>query len=301
MLKFIPEIMEFCRVTCLEVEALDSTNIRPDHWTSLAAAIRDHYDAFDGFIITHGTDTMAYTSSALSYLIQNSAKPIVLTGAQRPIWATGSDAPKNLLDAFYFAANGAMGGVFIVFGGRAILGTRARKVKTMSYSAFSSINFPTVAYLHYRKVTSYIDLKPEGKVKFFEKLNPRVCLIKLTPGMPPDVLAYLAKSNDALIVESFGSGGLPFSFHETARSISGQGIPIILSTQVTFEGSDLDAYEVGGRIASLPGVIETHDMTVESALTKIMWILPQVCDFGKIRELFYRPIARDIDCPQEAD
>ena len=123
------------------LHSLDSTNICPRHWLGLAAAIRDRYDDYDGFVIAHGTDTMAYTAAALSYLIQGSPKPIVLTGAQKPIWFDGTDSKRNLTDAFLYACRGC-GGVQIVFNGKVILGTRARKTCSKSYHAFSSVNYP---------------------------------------------------------------------------------------------------------------------------------------------------------------
>ena len=300
LLEAVPDISAYCQAEAEQLTSLDSTNILPEHWLQLAGAIQERYDEFDAFVITHGTDTLAYTGAALSYLIQNSAKPIVLTGAQRPIWAGGSDGPKNLLDSFFFAARSGVGGVYIVFGGKAILGTRARKVKTMSYSAFDSINYPPVAYIHHRQIVSYL-LAPESEnrpVRFYDRLSPEVCLLKLTPGMPPEVLSYLGSTHKGVILESFGTGGLPFSFHETAGRLTKAGCTLVLSTQVALEGSDLDVYQVGRRISALEGVLEAHDMTAEAALSKLMWILPQAKTPDDIRRLFYTPIYRDIYLPQ---
>ena len=126
LLSFIPRIAEVCDVECLQLYSLDSTNIRPQHWLGIAKAVRENYDQYDGFVISHGTDTMAYTAAALSYLIQGSPKPIVLTGAQKPIWFDSTDSKRNLTDAFLYACRGC-GGVQIVFNGKVILGTRARK------------------------------------------------------------------------------------------------------------------------------------------------------------------------------
>ena len=300
LLEAVPEIRDHCQVDTEQLISLDSTNILPEHWLSLSRAIRARWDDYDAFVITHGTDTLAYTGAALSYLIQNSAKPIVLTGAQRPIWAGGSDGPKNLLDSFFFAAQSGTGGVFIVFGGKAILGTRARKVKSMSYSAFDSINHPAVAYIHHRQIVRYLLVSEAGErpLRFYDQLNPRVCLLKLTPGMPPEVLEYLGKTHDAVILESFGTGGLPFSFHETAGRLASDGCTLVLSTQVALEGSDIDVYQVGRNISGREGILEAHDMTAEAALSKLMWILPQADTAEEIRRLFYTPVYRDIYLPQ---
>ena len=300
LLDAVPDIAAYCQAEALALTSLDSTNILPEHWLQLAGAIQTHYETFDAFVITHGTDTLAYTGAALSYLIQNSKKPIVLTGAQRPIWSGGSDGPKNLLDSFFFAARSGVGGIYVVFGGKAILGTRTRKVKTMSYSAFDSINYPPVAYIHHRQIVSYL-LAPEPHahpVRFYDQLNPKVCLLKLTPGMPPDVLSYLGSSHDGVILESFGTGGLPFTFHETASRLAKEGCTLVLSTQVALEGSDIDVYQVGRGLGAREGILEAHDMTAEAALSKLMWILPQAKTADEIRRLFYTPVHRDIHLPQ---
>ena len=141
LLRYVPAISGLCRVDCLSLFSLDSTNITPKHWLRTAEAIREHYDVYDGFVISHGTDTMAYTAAALSYLVQGAAKPIMLTGAQKPINYDSTDSKLNLTDAFVCAASGRLAGVNIVFSGRVILGTRARK--TCSKSATSPLSSST--------------------------------------------------------------------------------------------------------------------------------------------------------------
>lgn len=126
LLRCVPEISSLCSVTCEELFSIDSTNVTPAHWLTIARAIRAHYEEYDGFVIAHGTDTMAYTAAALSYLIQYSPKPIILTGAQKPIVFENTDSKTNLADAFRCAVSDLCG-VMIVFNGRVILGTRARK------------------------------------------------------------------------------------------------------------------------------------------------------------------------------
>ena len=151
LLAAVPRIGELCKVDCLQLYSLDSTSLRPAHWQGLARAIRERYDDYDGFVVSHGTDTMAYTAAALSYLIQGSPKPIVLTGAQKPIWFDGTDSKRNLTDAFLYACRGC-GGVQIVFNGKVILGTRARKTFSKSFQAFSSVNFPDLAARHLQRL-----------------------------------------------------------------------------------------------------------------------------------------------------
>ena len=155
LLSHIPGISDICGVDCLQLLNLDSTNMTPAHWLEIAACIRDHYGCYDGFVITHGTDTMAYTAAALSYLIQGSPKPIVLTGAQRPIGFDSTDSKTNLADAFRCAAED-LPGVSIVFNSRVILGTRAKKTRSKSFQAFSSINHPELGVLRDGVLLRYI-------------------------------------------------------------------------------------------------------------------------------------------------
>lgn len=135
LLSHLPAISGICDVDCVQLLNLDSTNMRPEHWLKMVRCIRENYGRYDGFVITHGTDTMAYTAAALSYLIQGSPKPVVLTGAQKPIGFDSTDSKINLTDAFRCAASD-LPGVSIVFNSHVILGTRARKTRTKSFQAF---------------------------------------------------------------------------------------------------------------------------------------------------------------------
>ena len=138
LLQQVPALSELCRVDTVQLMNLDSTNINSRHWLAMAGCVRQNYDAYDGFVLTHGTDTMAYTAAALSYLIQDNAKPVVITGSQKSIDAPETDARRNLFDAFLAAQDEALFGVMLVFDGRVICGTRARKTHTKSMNAFSS-------------------------------------------------------------------------------------------------------------------------------------------------------------------
>ena len=132
LLQQVPALSELCRVDTVQLMNLDSTNINSRHWLAMAGCVRQNYDAYDGFVLTHGTDTMAYTAAALSYLIQDNAKPVVITGSQKSIFNTDTDARENLRDAFLYASDDGACGVHIVFDHKVILGTRARKTRTKS-------------------------------------------------------------------------------------------------------------------------------------------------------------------------
>ena len=300
ILSYVPGSRDFCQIESIQAFNIDSTNIQPHHWLTITRTIREHYEAYDGFFITHGTDTMAYTAAALSYLIQHSPKPIVITGAQKPIDMENTDARTNLMDSLRFAACPRAHDVNIVFDGKVIAGTRGKKERTKSYNAFSSINFPCIAIIQEEHILFYLDDKERmpGSPAFYSELNPNVGLLKLIPSMDASLLDYMAERYDAVIVESFGVGGLPSyengDYHRAVARWTSLGKTVIMTTQVTNEGSNMSVYEVGRNIKKEFGLLEAYDMTLEAAVTKIMWILGQTRRPEEIRALFYQTINRDI-------
>lgn len=300
ILGYVPAIGELCRVETIQLMNLDSSNLGPSHWLRMARAIEEHYDQYDGFVVTHGTDTMAYTAAALSYLIQYSAKPIVLTGAQRPLSDAITDARRNLRDSVRFALHEGVRGVYLVFDGKAILGTRARKVRSKSYNAFESINYPVAAFIDERRILQYVEAPcaPQPGVQFYDALCPCVCVLKLIPGMRPDTLRYLGKEYDAILIESYGVGGIPFhgsrNFMAELAALTNNGKVVVLATQVMLEGSDAEVYEVGFEAVNRYNVLQAYDMTVEAASVKLMWAMAQTHEFEQVKRLFYQNINNDI-------
>lgn len=303
LLSYVPDARHFCQADAIQVLNIDSTNIQPEHWLLIARTIEDHYNQYDGFVICHGTDTMAYTAAALSYLIQNSPKPIVITGAQKPIDLEITDAKTNLLDSLRFASCSRAHGVNLVFDGKVIAGTRAKKERTKSYNAFSSINFPYVAVIHDDHIIFYLDDKDHvtGPAVFYHRLDSKVALLKLIPSMDAGVLDYMAEHYHAVIIESFGVGGIPAretgDFHNAIERLVRAGKTLVMTTQVTNEGSNMSVYEIGKNIKQEFGLLEAYDMTLEAVVTKLMWILGQTQDPQMVRELLYRTINRDILYP----
>ncbi len=300
LLSFIPEAKKFCRIDVVQPFNLDSTNVQWEQWLILAGLVREHYAFYDGFVICHGTDTMAYTAAALSYLIRHSDKPIVVTGAQRPIDLPDTDARTNLLDSVRFASDDRAHDVNIVFGGSVIAGTRAKKERTKSYDAFSSINFPPVAVIQDRRIIFYIDDKGQNQepVSFSDELGERVFLYRLIPGSDGNVLDALMDRYDALIIESFGVGGIPDygdgSFKEAIRKWTAAEKIVVMATQVPNEGSDMSVYEVGHAVKNAYNIPESYDMTLEAVIAKTMWILGQTKDQRTFRRLFYTTINHDL-------
>ncbi len=296
LLKKVPEIADFCIPECMQLFNMDSTNIRPKHWIAIAKAVRENYGRYDGFVITHGTDTMAYTAAGLSYLIQNSSKPIVITGAQVSAVQSDSDARRNLIDAFLCASDESGHGVLVVFSGSVILGTRVKKNYTKRFAAFASVNYPEVARIQSGKVFWFVPQVPDAEVSFHDKLCTDVGLLKLYPGMPEDVMTFMIDRFEGLVVECFGVGGLPeyYEFYSHIRQAACKGKVFVMTTQVPNEGSDLGLYKVGHRLMQVPNVLESRDMTSESALAKLMWILAQTTDPEEVRRLFYTTVSHDM-------
>lgn len=294
LLQFVPEIASLCRVTSIQLCGLDSTDITPDLWLEIVDCIEQNYAQYDGFVITHGTDTLAFTAAALSYLIQGNGKPVVLTGAQNPIDAGGSDAPQNLSDAFLYAASGA-GGVSVVFGGRVIAGTRAKKMFAKRDAAFESVNFPYLSKISNGKIRNV--LSPQritaDTPKFYHELNPRVAVFTCTPGISAKTLFSVAEHCDGLILQTYGLGGVPAYLYDTVKEITKNGKTVAVGTQVLYEGTDLSVYAVGKTAKTKLHLLELRDMTIESATAKLMWILAQTDNPDEVRRLFETPIAFD--------
>lgn len=298
LLGYIPEISTFCQAETVQIFNIDSTNITPEHWIKIAQTVQDNYEKYDGFVICHGTDTMAYSAAVLSYMIQNPKKPIVLTGSQKPIDKEDTDARNNLRDSFLYASSDKAAGVVIVFQGKVIAGTRAKKIRTKSYNAFDSVDFPELARIRDGRIIPYILPNISGETKFYSALNSKVGLINLTPGMSSHVLDSYFEHNDAVVLSGYGTGGIPegeyYGFYDVIEKWQGKGKTLVVTTQVHSEGSDMNIYRVGRGLKKRFSLLESYDMTYESILTKLMWILAQMKDAQKIKELFYTPINYDL-------
>ena len=304
ILDYIPSVREFCDVDTVQVCNIDSTNMTPKHWSLVAGEIEKHYEDYDGFVILHGTDTMAYTAAALSYMIQNSNKPIVLTGSQKPICLEITDGKTNLIDSIRYACADSSSGVQIVFNHSVIAGTRGKKTHAHSYAAFSSVNFPELATIREDKIFRYIaSVKYEEKVEFMEELHDSIAVLKLIPGSRPEMLEFLFKYYDCLVIEGFGVGGIPETlkdeFYKQMNHWVAEGKIVVIATQVVNEGSNMEVYEVGLKVKKDFNLIEAYDMTLEAVVTKLMYLMKKYGkDYKAIREEFYKPINYDIAKPE---
>ncbi|MBE7101195.1 MAG: asparaginase [Clostridiales bacterium] len=298
LLKNVPEVFEFCEPSAIQIYNIDSTNVTPQHWIKLATAIREHYEEYDGFVVCHGTDTMSYTAAMISYMVQHSPKPIVFTGAQKPIDKEDTDARINLRDSFLYATSDMASDVVIVFQGKVIAGTKAKKVRTKSYNAFTSVDFPNLAVIRDGKIIQYITTPKQDKPEFFLDLNEKVALLTLTPGVKAEILDVYFRYHDAVVVSGYGTGGIPegeyYGFYEVIESWERKGKTLVVTTQVQQEGSDMNVYRVGRGLKNRFDLLESYSMTYESIITKLMWILAITKNDDEVRELFYKTVNYDL-------
>ncbi len=285
----------------LEMEDLfsvDSANIFPEDWKRLAERIAEVIPLYDGIVVIHGTDTMAYTASMLGFMLRNVPIPVVITGSQLSISHPVADAMENGRCAVYMAAGGHPG-VFVAFNRKVMLGVRSSKVRTMSFDAFESINYPYIAEINSLGLCVHTELLPrqEGEFSLHTGYSERVCILKLYPGIDPEIIYMLAGQGcKGIYIEAFGLGGIPFlkrDFMGAVRQAVENGITVLTGSQCLYEGSSLSVYETGLR-ALESGVLQAYDMTAEAAYTKLMWTLGQTDDPQEIRRYFAKSLAGEV-------
>ncbi len=290
-------------IDCLDLFSMDSSNIQPEEWLEIAAAVNKAVnDGYNGVIITHGTDTMAYTASMLTFLLQNIPIPVILTGAQFPMVYPDSDGRRNLGKAI-LAARVMPGGVYVCFGNAIIRGCRAVKTRTTSLNAFESINAPYVGTVVDGRYIPIDERHAASMYRYYNTLTPEVALIKLIPGTNPALILQCANCGiKGVVVEAFGLGGVHNvrrDHAEALREIIEAGIPVVVASQCLYEPSSVNVYEVAAPLRSA-GIISALDMTTEATVTKLMWVLGQSTDMEKVRQMMQTDYCGEISAERES-
>ncbi len=295
----LPELKKLdCQVEVRQLAPpIDSSSISPKEWRALASMIEEEYDAYDGFVILHGTDTMSYTASVLSFMFRHLAKPIILTGSQLPVGRLRTDGKENLITAIEIAATKKEDGspriqeVCIFFNNYLMRGNRTCKVSSERFKAFKSYNYPELAYvgIDIRYNDSFIrSQKSDKKLIVYKDMDPNVVVLKIFPGMTPEVIRAVLSIEGlrGVVLETFGSGNAPMTdwFIEALREAIAKGVLVVNVTQCDSGRVDMSRYETGQLLDDI-GVICGYDMTTEAALAKLMILFGQNHTLDEVRFL----------------
>ncbi len=293
----LQQLRTYYDISVADVMCLDSSNILPQQWQEMARHIFENRQGYDGIVVSHGTDTMAYSASAVTFMLPGIDRPVVFTGSQLPLTDILSDGPDNLRTAFAMAASGCPG-VYLAFDRKVMLGCRAVKVRASGFSAFESVNARYAGQVSNLGLVLDRDVLPrqKGAPQLKTDISQDVFLLKLTPGLNPAIFDTLAGMGyKGIVIEAFGLGGI----NVLSQSLQGienaveQGISVVIITQCLYDSSDLRVYQVGNLLLR-SGVIQGRDMTSEAAMTKLMWAIGQGMNPQDIRTLFEASLSGEI-------
>ena len=307
----IPDLNRLnCEISTVQFETpLDSSEIGPESWVKIAKIISDNYAKYDGFVVLHGTDTMAFTASALSFMLENLSKPVILTGSQLPLGMLRTDGKENLVTAIEIAAarDGDMPiiqEVCIFFENDLMRGNRTSKTSADNFNAFHSYNYPVLAHagitIHYNLPHIYHPILRKPLKPHFEFDN-HIAILKLFPGLAPSVVESLLNTPDlkGVVLETFGSGNAPMAewFLSLLKKATDKYIVIVNVTQCHTGSVEMDRYETGFHLAEA-GVISGYDSTTESAVTKLMFLFGSGLTPKEVKEYMQCSLMGEITVPQ---
>jgi len=296
LLDYMPEIKQTgIRIKSIPfLPLIDSSDVHPQVWEQLTKIIEDNYDEYDGFVVLHGTDTMAYTASALSFMLENLAKPVIFTGAQLPIGMMRSDAKENLLTAIEIAAAKENGQsivpeVCIFFEDTLFRGNRTTKKNAEHFNAFNSYNYPPLAKagVHIKYFRSYIHYPQAGtKLRVRSKIDQNIAILKLFPGISEHTVKAILNipGLKAVVLESFGAGNAPRRvwFYDALKDATDRGILIVNKTQCSTGSVEMGRYETSLNLVNA-GVMSGYDCTTEAIVTKLMYLLGEYTSLDDVK------------------
>lgn len=308
IVKEVPEIQEFDFEidTLIFEELIDSSNLKPEVWVRLCNIIKENYEKYDGFVILHGTDTMAFSASALSFMIDNLSKPVVLTGSQLPIGTIRTDGKENLITAVEIAAAKEDGKaiipeVCILFGDKLFRGNRTTKHTAEHFNAFASYNYPPLAkigiHIHYNYPAILPKENKDGGIVINTHIDTNVAILKIFPGITPNIVEAVLNTKDlkAVIIETYGSGNAPTEkwFIDILKDALSRGIIIYNVTQCQAGKVEMGRYETSLELLNA-GVISGQDITIEAAITKLMHILGRYTEKDTVRKELNKALKGEI-------
>lgn len=306
---YVPELFA-SDTTAVEIlpfdPLIDSSDVNPDNWSRIARTIYDRYNDYDGFVVLHGTDTMSYTASAVSFMLRNLGKPVVFTGSQLPVGVLRSDAKENLLTAIEIAAatdeegNAIVPEVTIFFEDSLFRANRTTKRNAEHFSAFNSYNYPPLAKagVHITYLPHLINYSPEdAQLELHDHMDCHVAVLKLFPGITQEVVHAVLHSKGlrAVVLETYGAGNAPSVkwLYDELRNAVSRGIVIVNKTQCNTGSVEMGLYDTSLNLLKA-GVVSGYDITTEALLTKLMYLLGETTDSEKVKQQIQIPLCGEI-------